>query len=78
MPSTRTIPNKGLLRYLGISNIELVLKGVLQTKDYILAKLLRVTNDFGNILGKKGLPFAEGGVQDAEEGAVAGFFGSIY
>ena len=55
-----------------------MLKGVLQTKDNILAKLPRVMNDFGNILGEKGLPFAEGGVQDAEEGAVAGFFGSIY
>ena len=37
-----------------------------------------VTNDIGNILGKKGLLSAEDGVQDAAEDAAAGFFGSIY
>ena len=55
-----------------------MLKGVVQRKDYIFTKPPPVTNDIGNIPGKKGLLFAEGGVQDAEEGAVAGFFGSIY
>ena len=55
-----------------------VLKGVLRTKDYILTKSPLVTNDMGNTPGKKGLLSAEGGVQDTEEGAAAGFFGSIY
>ena len=54
-----------------------MLKGVLQTKDYIFTKPLLVTNDVGNIPGK-GLLFAEGGVQDTEEGVVSGFFSSIY
>ena len=63
----RTIPNSGLLRYLGIFNIERVfpttpevLKEVLHTKSYSFIKPPLVTRDIGNILGKKGLLFAEG------------------
>ena len=71
-----TIPNNRLPRHLGISNA--LLKGVLQTQDYIFTKLPLITNDIGNIPGKKGLLFAEGRVRDAEDGPAAGFFGSIY
>ena len=55
-----------------------MLKGVLQRKDYIFTKSPLITNDIGNTPGKKGLLSAEGGVQDAEEGAATGFFGSVY
>jgi len=37
-----------------------VLKGVLHTRSYSFIKLPLVTNDIGNILGKKGLLFSEG------------------
>ena len=47
-------------------------------KDYIFTKSPLVTNDIDNIPGKKGLLSAEGGVRDAEEGVVTGFFDSIY
>jgi len=63
----RTIPNSGLLRYLGIFNIERifpttpeVLKEVLHTKSYSFIKPPILTNDIGGILGKKGLLFTEG------------------
>ena len=63
----RTIPNSGLLRYLGIFNIERVfpttpevLKEVLHTKSYSFVKPPLVTRNIGSILGKKGLFFAEG------------------
>jgi len=63
----RTIPNSGLLRYLGIFNIERVfpttpevMKEVLHTKSYSFIKPPLLTNDIGNIIGKKGLLFAEG------------------
>ncbi|KAG0133876.1 cytochrome P450 [Tuber indicum] len=63
----RTIPNSGLLRYLGIFNTERVfpttpevLKEVLHTKSYTFIKPTLLTNDIGRILGRKGLLFAEG------------------
>ncbi|PUU84152.1 cytochrome P450 [Tuber borchii] len=63
----RTIPNSGLLRYLGIFNIEQifpttpeVLKEVLHTKSYSFIKPPLVARNIGSILGKKGLLFAEG------------------
>ena len=71
-PEQRTAAVSGNLQH------RAVLKGVLQRKDYIFTKSPLITNDIGNTPGKKGLLSAEGGVQDAEEGATAGFFGSVY
>jgi len=57
----RTIPDCGLLRYLGIVNIERiflttpeVLKGVLHTKSYGFIGPPLVTNDIGRVLGRTG------------------------
>ncbi|PUU84167.1 hypothetical protein B9Z19DRAFT_961463, partial [Tuber borchii] len=56
-----------LLRYLGAFNTERVffttpevLKKVLRVRSCGFIKRPLVTNDFGDILGKKGLLFAEG------------------
>jgi len=65
---TRTIPNSGQMRYPGVFDTErvfpatpVVLKEVLYTERYSIIKPLLVTSDIGNILGEKGLLFAEGG-----------------
>ncbi|RPA96817.1 cytochrome P450 [Choiromyces venosus 120613-1] len=65
----RTIPNSGLLRYLGAFNMERIfpttpemLKEVLHTKSYSFIKPPLLTKDVGNIFGTKGLLFAEGEV----------------
>jgi len=55
-----------------------VLKGALQTNNYIFIKPPLAGNDTGNILGKKGLLFVEDGVHCAEEGAAAGFLRCAY
>jgi len=63
----RTIPGSGLLRYLGILNIERalsvtpeVLKVVLRMKGCGFIEPPLVAGGIGGILGKKGLPFAGG------------------
>ncbi|PUU77235.1 hypothetical protein B9Z19DRAFT_1086645 [Tuber borchii] len=71
-PEQRTAMVPGGLQH------RVVLKGVLQRKDYIFTKWALETNDIGNTPGKKGLLSTEGGVQEADKGAAAGFFDSIY
>ena len=76
-PQTATVP--GDLQYRAGAPAKLeVLKGALQTKNYIFIKLPLAANNTSNIPGEKELLFAEDGVHSAAEGAAAGFLGCAY
>jgi len=54
-----------------------VQKGVLCTRSYCFIKLPLVTNDIGNILGKKGLLLTEGGEHKVQRKLLAAFHANI-